>query len=234
MSEILVAEDEANIREALADLLESEGYAVRTAADGAVALAAYAQKRPDLLLLDVNMPKMNGFDVCREIRRTDARLPIVMLTARVEEIDKVRGLERGATDYVTKPYGMNELLARVAAHLRQASAYAESVPAEVPAPEPSATFRFGSHTVDTKRFVLVDGRRHTTPLSVREVQLLRHFVDHPGEVATRDDLLNLYWGYDYGGVTRTVDQHVAVLRKKLGSDGDRIETVPRIGYRFVK
>ena len=90
------------------------------------------------------------------------------------------------------------------------------------------------HTVDTKRFVLVDGRRHTTPLSVREVQLLRHFVDHPGEVATRDDLLNLYWGYDYGGVTRTVDQHVAVLRKKLGSDGDRIETVPRIGYRFVK
>lgn len=234
MSEILVAEDEANIREALADLLESEGYAVRTAADGAVALAAYAQKRPDLLLLDVNMPKMNGFDVCREIRRTDARLPIVMLTARVEEIDKVRGLERGATDYVTKPYGMNELLARVAAHLRQASAYAESVPAEVPAPEPSATFRFGSHTVDTKRFVLVDGRRHTTPLSVREVQLLRHFVDHPGEVATRDDLLNLYWGYDYGGVTRTVDQHVAVLRKKLGRDGDRIETVPRIGYRFVK
>lgn len=234
MSEILVAEDEANIREALADLLESEGYAVRTAADGAVALAAYAQKRPDLLLLDVNMPKMNGFDVCREIRRTDARLPIVMLTARVEEIDKVRGLERGATDYVTKPYGMNELLARVAAHLRQASAYAESVPAEAPAPEPSATFRFGSHTVDTKRFVLVDGRRHTTPLSVREVQLLRHFVDHPGEVATRDDLLNLYWGYDYGGVTRTVDQHVAVLRKKLGSDGDRIETVPRIGYRFVK
>ena len=234
MSEILVAEDEANIREALADLLESEGYAVRTAADGAEALAAYAQKRPDLLLLDVNMPKMNGFDVCREIRRTDARLPIVMLTARVEEIDKVRGLERGATDYVTKPYGMNELLARVAAHLRQASAYAESVPAEAPAPEPSATFRFGSHTVDTKRFVLVDGRRHTMPLSVREVQLLRHFVDHPGEVATRDDLLNLYWGYDYGGVTRTVDQHVAVLRKKLGSDGDRIETVPRIGYRFVK
>lgn len=234
MSEILVAEDEANIREALADLLESEGYAVRTAADGAVALAEYGKKRPDLLLLDVNMPKMNGFDVCREIRRTDARLPIVMLTARVEEIDKVRGLERGATDYVTKPYGMNELLARVAAHLRQASAYAESVPAEVPAPEPSATFRFGSHTVDTKRFVLVDGRRHTTPLSVREVQLLRHFVDHPGEVATRDDLLNLYWGYDYGGVTRTVDQHVAVLRKKLGRDGDRIETVPRIGYRFVK
>lgn len=234
MSEILVAEDEANIREALADLLESEGYGVRAAADGAEALAAYAQKRPDLLLLDVNMPKMNGFDVCREIRRTDARLPIVMLTARVEEIDKVRGLERGATDYVTKPYGMNELLARVAAHLRQASAYAESVPAEAPAPEPSATFRFGSHTVDTKRFVLVDGRRHTTPLSVREVQLLRHFVDHPGEVATRDDLLNLYWGYDYGGVTRTVDQHVAVLRKKLGSDGDRIETVPRIGYRFVK
>ncbi len=234
MSEILVAEDEANIREALADLLESEGYAVRTAADGAVALAEYGKKRPDLLLLDVNMPKMNGFDVCREIRRTDARLPIVMLTARVEEIDKVRGLERGATDYVTKPYGMNELLARVAAHLRQASAYAESVPAEAPAPEPSATFRFGSHTVDTKRFVLVDGRRHTTPLSVREVQLLRHFVDHPGEVATRDDLLNLYWGYDYGGVTRTVDQHVAVLRKKLGKDGDHIETVPRIGYRFVK
>ena len=234
MSEILVAEDEANIREALVDLLESEGYVVRTAEDGAMALAEYGRKCPDLLLLDVNMPKMNGFDVCREIRRTDARLPIVMLTARVEEIDKVRGLERGATDYVTKPYGMNELLARVAAHLRQASAYAAAVPAETPEPEVSATFRFGSHTVDTKRFALVDGRRHATPLSEREVQLLRHFVDHPGEVAKRDDLLNLYWGYDYGGVTRTVDQHVAVLRRKLGKDGDHIETVPRIGYRFVK
>ncbi|MDO5319117.1 MAG: response regulator transcription factor [bacterium] len=234
MAEILIAEDEANIREALADLLESEGYSVRTAADGAVALAEYGKKRPELLLLDVNMPKMNGFDVCREIRKSDARLPIVMLTARVEEIDKVRGLERGATDYVTKPYGMNELLARVAAHLRQASAYAVSAPAETPASEAPATFRFGSHTVDTKRFVLVDGRKHTTPLSEREVQLLRHFVDHPDEVAKRDDLLNLYWGYDYGGVTRTVDQHVAVLRKKLGRDGDHIETVPRIGYRFVK
>lgn len=233
MSEILVAEDEANIREALGDLLESEGYVVRTVADGAEALAEYAKKRPDLLLLDVNMPKMNGFDVCREIRKSDARLPIVLLTARVEEIDKVRGLERGATDYVTKPYGMNELLARVAAHLRQASAYAAVAPVEVSAQEAPATFRFGSHTVDTKRFVLVDGRKHTTPLSEREVQLLRHFVDHPGEVAKRDDLLNLYWGYDYGGVTRTVDQHVAVLRKKLGKDGDRIETVPRIGYRFV-
>ena len=231
MSEILVAEDEANIREALVDLLESEGYAVRAVSDGAETLAEYAKKRPDLLLLDVNMPKMNGFDVCREIRMSDARLPIVMLTARVEEIDKVRGLERGATDYVTKPYGMNELLARVAAHLRQASAYAA---AGTPAAEHSATFRFGSHTVDAKRFVLVDGRKHTTPLSEREVQLLRHFVDHPGEVAKRDDLLNLYWGYDYGGVTRTVDQHVAVLRKKLGGDGDHIETVPRIGYRFVK
>ena len=233
MSEILVAEDEANIREALADLLESEGYAVRTATDGAQALAEYDKKHPDLLLLDVNMPRMNGFDVCREIRKSDARLPIMMLTARVEEIDKVRGLERGATDYVTKPYGMNELLARVAAHLRQASAYA-AVPAEMSVPEPPATFRFGSHTVDTKRFVLVDARKRTTPLSEREVQLLRHFVEHPGEVAKRDDLLNLYWGYDYGGVTRTVDQHVAVLRKKLGGDGDHIETVPRIGYRFVK
>lgn len=231
MAEILVAEDEANIREALADLLESEGYAVRATADGVATLAAYREKRPDLLLLDVNMPKMNGFDVCREIRKTDARLPIVILTARVEEIDKVRGLERGATDYVTKPYGMNELLARVAAHLRQAEAYAA---AAVPAPAPTAesVFRFGSHTVDTKRYMLVAADGVETALSEREVQLLRHFVTHPGEVARRDDLLNVYWGYDYGGFTRTVDQHVAVLRKKLGGDGVRIETVPRIGYRY--
>lgn len=234
MAEILVVDDDADIRESLVDLLESEGYAVRAASDGVEALAAYEKKRPDLLLLDVMMPRKSGYDVCREIRGTDAQLPIVMLTAKTEEIDQVLGLERGATDYITKPFSIQPLLARVAAHLRQASAYAAVAPAEAPAPEPSATFRFGSHTVDTKRFVLVDGRRHTTPLSVREVQLLRHFVDHPGEVATRDDLLNLYWGYDYGGVTRTVDQHVAVLRKKLGSDGDRIETVPRIGYRFVK
>lgn len=228
MAEILVAEDEANIREALTDLLESEGYAVQTAADGAAALAACAKRRPDLLLLDVNMPKMNGFDVCREIRKTDARLPIMILTARVDEIDKVRGLERGATDYVTKPYGMNELLARVAAHLRQAEAYAASAAVSAPA----SVFGFGSHTVDTKRFMLVDAKGDETALSEREVQLLRHFVSHPGEVARRDDLLNVYWGYDYGGVTRTVDQHVAVLRKKLGEDGARIETVPRIGYRY--
>ena len=234
MAEILVVDDDADIRESLVDLLESEGYAVRAASDGVEALAAYEKKRPDLLLLDVMMPRKSGYDVCREIRGTDAQLPIVMLTAKTEEIDQVLGLERGATDYITKPFSIQPLLARVAAHLRQASAYAAAASTETPASEPSATFRFGSHTVDTKRFVLVDGRRHTTPLSVREVQLLRHFVDHPGEVATRDDLLNLYWGYDYGGVTRTVDQHVAVLRKKLGSDGDRIETVPRIGYRFVK
>jgi len=231
MAEILVVEDEANIREGLSDLLESEGYSVRTAADGAAGLAAYGRKRPDLMLLDVNMPKMNGFDVCREIRKTDPRLPIVLLTARIEEIDKVRGLERGATDYVTKPYGMNELLARVAAHLRQAEAYA-AVPGAA-SPEPDPVFRFGSHTVDTRRYMLVDARRRETPLSEREVQLLRHFATHPGEVAKRDDLLVRYWGYDYGGVTRTVDQHVAVLRRKLGADGDRIETVPRIGYRYV-
>ncbi|MGN0845882.1 MAG: response regulator transcription factor [Kiritimatiellia bacterium] len=235
MADILVAEDELNIREALADLLESEGYSVRTVADGATALAEVGKARPDLLLLDVNMPRMNGFDVCREIRKTDARLPIVMLTARAEEVDKVRGLERGATDYVTKPYGMNELLARVAAHLRQAEAYAAASGSAkgAPVPAPAATFRFGSHEVDAKRFVLIDGRRRTTSLSEREIQLLRHFAEHVGEVAKRDDLLALYWGYDYGGVTRTVDQHMAVLRKKLGKDGDRIETVPRIGYRFI-
>lgn len=237
MADILVVEDEANILEGLSDLLESEGYSVRTAADGEAGLAAYRAKRPDLMLLDVNMPKMNGFEVCREIRKADARLPIVLLTARIEEIDKVRGLERGATDYVTKPYGMNELLARVAAHLRQAAAYAAEVSAArstTPAPESETVFRFGSHTVDTRRYVLLDGRRRETPLSEREVQLLRHFKGHPGEVAKRDDLLAQYWGYDYGGVTRTVDQHIAVLRKKLGRDGDRIETVPRIGYRFVE
>ena len=237
MADILVVEDEVNILEGLADLLESEGYSVRTAADGEAGLVAYRTKRPDLLLLDVNMPKMNGFDVCREIRKTDALLPIVLLTARVEEIDKVRGLERGATDYVTKPYGMNELLARVAAHLRQAEAYATAArkPMAVTRSDSDeeSVFAFGAHTVDTRRFMLVDAQGHETSLSAREVQLLRHFVSHPGEVAKRDDLLSLYWGYDYGGVTRTVDQHVAVLRRKLGPDGDRIETVPRIGYRYV-
>lgn len=230
MAEILVADDDESIRESLRDLLESEGYAVRTASDGVAALAAYAAKRPDLLLLDVMMPRRSGYDVCREIRKTDARLPIVMLTAKVEEVDEVLGLERGATDYVTKPFGIQALLARVAAHLRQVDAYAA---AAAPEPDPpAAVFAFGTHRVDAERYMLVDRRGRETPLTRREIGVLRYLAERPGKVANRLDLWEEFWPDDVK-TPRVVDMMILGLRKKLGADGARIEAVREVGYRFI-
>lgn len=227
---ILVAEDDTNIREGLVETLTSEGYEVEAVADGEAALKSWRQARPDLLLLDIMMPGRNGYDVCREVRAADARVPIVMLTAKGEEIDKVVGLQLGADDYITKPFGIHELLARVAAALRRARV-APAGRKERPAPP--ADFDFGEAHVDAHRYRLTQGRR-AVPLSDRELRLLRCFHDHPEEVLSRDRLLNEIWGLEYGGCTRTLDQHIAQLRKKLnalGKQGDLIETVHGVGYR---
>lgn len=215
MAEILVVDDEAHIREALKDLLESEGYEVRTADDGVKALAAYAERRPDLLLLDVMMPRKSGYDVCRAIRETDSTLPIMMLTAKSEEVDEVLGLERGATDYVTKPYSIQPLLARVAAHLRQAAAYAESSADAV------AKFAFGPFTVDVDRFALIGTKGHETGLTRREVDILRYFSERPKKVVLRCDLWERFWSDDVA-TPRVVDMQVVSLRRKLGTAGPRL------------
>lgn len=223
MAEILIAEDDAPIRTWLAEAFGLRGHVVRTAEDGVAALEAIRSVRPDLLVLDVTMPRKDGFDVCRDIRRTDATLPILMLTARDTEDDKVMGLGLGADDYVTKPFGLKELFARVDALLRRAYR------AETAARTDDAPI-LGSCRLDVRRHALVDAKGVQTPLAEKEYALLRLLLAHPNEVLTRERLLNEVWGVGFDGTTRTLDQHVAILRRKLGIDGACIRTARNTGY----
>jgi DNA-binding response OmpR family regulator len=228
---ILIAEDDADIRQGLCDLLQGEGFAVVPASDGAQALKLAAQEKVDLYLLDVMMPGKNGYDVCRELRRKDQRTPVCFLTAKGEEIDKVVGLELGADDYVTKPFGVHELLARVGALLRRARRGAGET-----APTFGDTMKFGEAVVNRKTFT-VKLRGAESPLTPREMKLLEAFAARPGEALTRDQLLNAAWGIDYLGTTRTLDQHVAQLRKKIEPDPEApkvLLTVHGVGYRFAR
>lgn len=222
MAEILVAEDDADVRKWLTIALETEGYAVRAAEDGVRALAAVRAARPDLVILDVMMPARDGFYVCQELRRDDATLPILMLTARDSEADKVKGLRLGADDYMTKPFSMTELFARVFALLRRGALVRP----------PSAAFCVGTSRVDTARLVVVDAAGRETALAARECQLLALLAAHRGEALTRDRLLNELWGVTFYGNTRTLDQHVALVRRKLGTDAEWLETVRNVGYRL--
>jgi DNA-binding response OmpR family regulator len=227
---ILVAEDDSNIREGLKDALEFEGYEVFSAADGSKALEAYAKLCPDLVLLDVMMPRKNGYDVCREIRRGNPDIPIIMLTAKGEEIDKVLGLELGSDDYITKPYSLRELTARIAAVLRRSQRNREDKKAEYEGNE----LKFGKVTVDLERLTA------TTPdgeveLSAREIELLKYFTAHANTVLDRNKILAAVWGMNYHGFSRTLDQHIVQLRKKIEPDPKNptyIKTVYGIGYRF--
>ena len=225
MAEILIAEDDASIREWVAVALEADGHSVRSAVDGAAALAAYAGHRPDLLVLDVMMPKKSGYDVCQEIRRRDPSLPILMLTAKGTEADKVLGLGLGADDYMTKPFGVRELSARVTALLRRTYA-AET------AGRSETRFQIGGHVVDAAAATISSPEGTTEALTPHELALLRLFATHPGEILSRDRLLNEVWGYAYMGTTRTLDQRVAVIRRKLGADAPLVETLYGQGYRL--
>lgn len=231
-AKILIAEDDANIRLGLVATLESEGYSVTAASEGVQALKLYPQDKYDLVILDVMMPRASGYDVCRELRARQERVPVLLLTAKGEEIDKVVGLKLGADDYMTKPFGVQELLARVEALLRR-SRLAVAAPTGA---SPARGFRLGSAEVDRQKFTVVAGGR-TTGLTARELKLAEVFAAHPGEVLTRDALLNAVWGVSYFGTTRTLDQHVAQLRRKIDNGGDGagssvIRTVHGIGYRY--
>jgi DNA-binding response OmpR family regulator len=231
---ILLAEDDANIRLGLVATLESEGYAVTAAGDGAQALRLFPQEKFDLVILDVMMPRKSGYDVCRELRARGATVPILFLTAKGEEIDKVVGLKLGADDYVTKPFGLHELLARVEALLRRART--GNGPAGAGAELP-AIFPFGAAEIDRRKFTATITGREPAPLTARELKLLEVFAAHPGEVLTRDALLNAVWGVGYFGTTRTLDQHVAQLRKKVERDPEApvaIVTVHGLGYRHAE
>ncbi len=242
---ILLAEDDAHIRAGLVDTLESEGYQVIEAGDGQQALDLFEREPVDFALLDIMMPGKSGYDVCREIRARDRTLPIIMLTAKGEEIDKVVGLQLGADDYVTKPFGVHELLARIAAVLRRSVSRQDNKENKDNVGKEGqghagqeiageTLFDFGGYKVDTKQFRLLSNRG-TINLSERELRLIRYFYSHPNEVLSRDRILNKIWGVEYLGTTRTLDQHIANLRKKIETDPANpkvITTVHGVGYRY--
>ena len=221
---ILVVEDDRNIADLLQMYLEKEGYAVTTAFDGGQGLAKFQSIKPDLVLLDVMMPVMDGWAVCKAIRETD-RTPIIMLTAKSETDDKVQGLRSGADDYITKPFEMKEVLARIEAVLRRSS---DAVP--------TATARrlvFDKLVIDMDAFeLIVDGKKIDTP--PKEMELLFYLASSPNRVYTRNQLLDEVWGFDYFGDSRTVDVHVKRLREKLEgvSEGWCLKTVWGVGYKF--
>ncbi len=227
MARILLAEDDDTLRNALVIALSSAGYEVAARSDGVAALVEFGRRRPDLVVLDVMMPFKSGYDVCREIRASDADVPILFLTAKAEEEDVVLGLGLGADDFISKPFRMGELLARIAAALRR-SAKSGGVNGR-----PDGVFFIGKAKVDSKKFTVeADGLTHI--LTVRELDLLRELAAHRGEVVSRADLLDEVWGLDYDGGTRTVDQHVLQVRKKLGPSGCLIESIRGIGYRILR
>ena len=237
MPRVLIVEDEPSQRETLAYSLERDGYEVLTAADGLDALKVARSQRPDLILLDVMLPGMDGIEVCR-ILRQETDVPILMLTARAEEVDRVVGLEVGADDYVTKPFGMRELLARIRALLRRARMQSQaSGPALEDATADVARHRklvFGELTIDIdRREVLLRGERLS--LRPKEYDLLLFLARNRGIVLTRDLILERVWDWNYSGDSRTVDVHVRGIREKIEddpSDPQRILTVRGVGYRF--
>jgi DNA-binding response OmpR family regulator len=224
---ILVIEDDKSILTGLADLLEAEGYAVCTAEDGEEALRIYERERPTLILLDIMIPEISGYDVCREIRKKDDVTPILMLTAKGQEVEKVVGLEMGADDYIVKPFGVSELLARIRAHMRRSRVK--------PPKKDTSLIAFGDVVIDPKTYSGKKGKE-TFSLSARELALLRFFVGRDGEVVERFTLLDEIWGIRYQGTTRTLDQHIAKLRQKIEDEPSNprfIQTVHGVGYRFL-
>lgn len=223
---ILLVEDERGLIRTLSDCLTGEGYIVETALDGETGARMAAEQNFDLLVLDVMLPKKNGFDLLRDLRQQGIGTPAIMLTARGQVIDKILGLKLGADDYLTKPFDMGELLARIEAILRRAT------PADQPTPE---TFTFGDVRIDFRR-AEVTRAGQPVDLAAREYNLLRYFIENREKVLSRDKLLDEVWGYDAMPVTRTVDVHVGLLRQKLEPNPRQPQyflTVHGLGYKFV-
>ena len=221
---VLIVEDDRNIAELLQMYLEKEGYAVTVAADGGQGLAKFRAIKPDLVLLDVMMPGVDGWGVLRAIRQ-DSQTPVIMLTAKGETTDKVSGLKQGADDYITKPFEMKEVLARIEAVLRRAAGDGDK--------EKPRRLVFDKLIIDLDSFeLIVDGKRVETP--PKEMELLYHLASTPNRVYTRNQLLDEVWGFDYFGDSRTVDVHVKRLREKLEGVSDQwsLKTVWGVGYKF--
>ena len=223
---VLIADDDAKIRELLELYLTKEGFAVEQAADGAEAILKAQQLKPDLIVLDVMMPVLDGMEVCRQVRKF-SRVPVIMLTARVEDDDRILGLELGADDYVGKPFNPRELVARVKAVLRRVQV------AEAPAAG-NDVLKFPNLLINRQEYAATAGG-NTMQLTAKEMDLLWHMASHPGRVFSREQLLESVWGYEYFGDTRTVDTHIKRIRHKLGVQEDGpwdIKTVWGVGYKF--
>lgn len=220
---ILLVDDEASIIQLAQLYLEREGFRIISAGDGQAALELVASQRPALVVLDVMLPMLDGFEVCRRLRAKDDNVAIIMLTARDDDIDKIVGLELGADDYLTKPFNPRELVARVKAILRR------DARASQPA---SVALHLGDLSIDpASREAQIDG--NPLILRTKEFDLLLTLAEHRGRVLSREKLLELAWGFDFYGQTRTVDVHIAHLRKKMGASDLKIETVTGIGYKLV-
>jgi two-component system, OmpR family, alkaline phosphatase synthesis response regulator PhoP len=218
---ILIAEDEASIVDLASLYLTREGFAVHAARDGEEALELARRVQPDLVVLDLMMPRVDGWEVCRRLRK-ESNVPVIMLTARTDDVDKIVGLELGADDYVTKPFNPRELVARVKAVLRRAQG----------GQDPDAAVEVANVRVDPKRREVTVGGAPVV-LRGQEFELLLALVHHEGRVMTRDSLLQQAWGYDYMGESRTVDVHVAALREKLKGATVQIQSVRGLGYKLV-
>ena len=225
-NKILVVDDDLNICELLKLYLENEGYTAYVANDGKTAVDMFNDKLPDLVLLDIMLPKMDGWQVCREIRKTSS-VPIIMLTAKGETFDKVLGLELGADDYVTKPLDSKEVMARIKAVLRRSKGEGDNAANE------KKVVKYDKLEINIENYELkVDGKVVDTP--PKELELIYHFASNPNRVYTRDQLLDEVWGFDYYGDSRTVDVHVKRLREKLEGVSDKwsLKTVWGVGYKF--
>lgn len=227
MSRILVAEDTQSVREAISALLESEFHSVLTVDNGEDAQELFFRYHPELVVLDVMMPRKNGFDTCRSIRVVDKVTPIMFLSAKSCESDKVLGLGLGADDYVVKPFGSNEFLARVEALLRRAK-----VSAQVLSHKEFATFRLGNGIVQGKDLVFVNSKNARVGISRREYLLLRLLSLRQGEIVSKKEIMDMLWGERYLTQSRTLEQHLYYLRKKIEGNGFEITTIPRAGLRL--
>jgi DNA-binding response OmpR family regulator len=223
---ILVVEDDPHIARGLEKNLSFEGFSVQVAADGERGLEMIVDKKPDLILLDVMLPKMNGFEVLREVRRLEIDVPVILLTAKAQELDKIHGLDLGADDYITKPFSLSELMARIRAVMRRKRRFEKQI----------EKVSFGSVCVDfAAHSVTVAGE--LVKLTSRELDLLRLFLSREGEAIEREEIVRRVWGYDYEGTDRTLDNFVSRLRQKLERDPAaprHFLTVRGVGYRFVR
>ncbi len=226
---VLIAEDDQFIREGLRELLEPEGYHCVIAQDGEIALQQYQTEQPELVLLDIMMPKLDGYSVCREIRKHDEDIPVIFITAKSEEVDQVLGLELGADDYIKKPFGTREVIARIRAVTRRRLRHLNQNN-----PEPLHTFRLGELVVHREE-LRAERQGQTMELSLRDINTLALLYEHKNKVVTRDMLFNACWGRDYLPSSRTLDQHISKLRKTIEIDPKEpqiIKTVHGVGYRY--